>query len=86
MKLMNKNEIFLALGAGLCTFIIISAYKKSKNENVDRNEIAKLSLVITAIVFSILLVYNKPMEPVLAEPFVSGSALETPSIALSGGA
>lgn len=68
---MNTNEIFLALGAGLCVFIFITAYKKSKNETVDRNEIAKLSLVITAIVFGVLLVYNKPMEPVLAEPFTS---------------
>ena len=76
---MTNNEIFLSLGAGLCVFIIITAYKKSKNENIDRNEIAKLSLVISAIVFGILLVYNKPMEPVLAEPFISSSIPEPTS-------
>ena len=76
---MSSNEIFLALGAGLCIFIIITAYKKSKNENIDRNEMAKLSLVITAIVFGILLVYNKPLEPVLTEPFTAvASVVETP--------
>ena len=76
---MTNNEIFLSLGAGLCIFIIITAYKKSKNESIDRNEIVKLSLVISAIVFGILLVYNKPMEPVLAEPFISSSIPESTS-------
>lgn len=76
---MTNNEIFLSLGAGLCIFIVITAYKKSKNENIDRNEIAKLSLVISAIVFGILLVYNKPMEPVLAEPFMGSSISESTS-------
>jgi hypothetical protein len=76
---MTNNEIFLSLGAGLCIFIIITAYKKSKNETIDRNETAKLSLVISAIVFGILLVYNKPMEPVLAEPFITSSIPEPTS-------
>ena len=69
---MSTNELFLALGAGLVVFIIVSAYKKSKNEAVDRNEIFKIALVVTAIVFGILLVYNKPLEPVLSEPFIEG--------------
>ena len=47
---MSTNELFLALGAGLVVFIIVSAYKKSKNEAVDRNEIFKIALVVTAIV------------------------------------
>lgn len=69
---MSTNELFLALGAGLVVFIIVSAYKKSKNETVDRNETFKIALVVTAVVFGILLVYNKPLEPVLSEPFISG--------------
>ena len=68
---MASNEIFLSLGAGLCVFILVAAYKKSKNENIDRGEAAKLSIVISAIVFGILLAYNKPSEPVLAEPFTT---------------
>ena len=64
--------MFIALGAGLSIFIVMSAYKKNKNETVDRNEIAKISLFVAAIVFGVLLVYNKPMEPVLSEPFMTG--------------
>ena len=73
---MTANELFLSLGAGLIVFIIVSAYQKSKNEHVDRNETFKISLVVAAIVFGILLVYNKPMEPVLSEPFTGMPSTE----------
>ena len=73
---MTANELFLSLGAGLIVFIIVSAYKKTKNEQVDRNETFKISLVVAAIVFGILLVYNKPMEPVLSEPFTGTPSTE----------
>ena len=63
--------MFISLGAGISIFIIMSAYKKSKNETIDRNELAKVSLIVAAIVFGVLLVYNKPMEPVLSEPFMA---------------
>ena len=77
---MSTNELFLALGAGLIVFIIVSAYKKSKNEVVDRNETFKISLVVTAIVFGILLVYNKPLEPVLSEPFIAAPSPAVPTV------
>ena len=80
---MSTNELFLALGAGLVLFIIVTAYQKSKNEAVNRNETFKISLVVTAIVFGILLVYNKPLEPVLSEPFIAAPVqLTTPSAEL----
>ena len=35
---MLSSELFISLGAGLCVFILLTGYKKSKNENVDRHQ------------------------------------------------
>jgi hypothetical protein len=70
---MLSSELFISLGAGLCVFILLTGYKKSKNENVDRSELIKISVLVSALILGILMVYNKPMEPVLSEPFISGS-------------
>jgi hypothetical protein len=67
---MLSNEIFIALGSGLCVFILLTGYKKSKNENIDRGELIKMSVLVSALILGILMLYNKPMEPVLSEPFI----------------
>lgn len=67
---MLPQEIFISVGAGLCTFILLIAYKKSKNENVVRSEVLKMSMFVSAIIYGILMLYNKPTEPVLSEPFL----------------
>jgi hypothetical protein len=59
---------------------LLTGYKKSKNENVDRSELIKISVLVSALILGILMVYNKPMEPVLSEPFISGSSVPVEGI------
>ena len=68
---MLSNEIFISLSAGLCMFIMLTAYKKSKNETYERGELIKMSLLVSSLILGILLLYNKPIEPVLSEPFIA---------------
>ena len=66
-----NNPYFLSALAGLCVFIFQVILKKSKNLVVDRAEILKLAAASTAITFGILHFYERPLEPVLNEPFTS---------------
>lgn len=70
---MQTNELFIALATGLITFIIISAYKKSQNQDINKADCFKISLLFASITFAILSVYTKPLEPILSEPFESSS-------------
>ena len=66
---MNYNEFFISISSGLVIFILISAYKRSKDESINRGECLKISCVVSAIVFAIITLYSKPLEPILSEPF-----------------
>jgi len=68
---MNPNEIFISAASALVVFILITIYKNSKNETVDRSETCKISVVVGLLIFGILAVYTKPLEPILNEPFTS---------------
>tara|TARA_B110000977_G_C11091322_1_gene497068 strand:+ start:12020 stop:12259 length:240 start_codon:yes stop_codon:yes gene_type:complete len=77
---MTGSELFISSGAGLCMFIMLTSYKKSKNENIDRGELIKISILVSALILGILMVYNKPVEPVLSEPFISHNLPTTETI------
>ena len=67
--MINFNECFISLASGLVIFIIISAYKRSKDEKINKSECLKISCLVSSIVFAIISLYSKPLEPILSEPF-----------------
>ena len=68
---MNNNPYFMSLLIGILVFIVMSLYKKSKNEDVNRTECFKMSAIFSLLSFGALQVYDKKPSPIMTEPFIS---------------
>lgn len=72
--MMVPMEIAIPVGSGLCTFILGTVYKKTKNEKMDRSELIKYAFIVALIAFIVVILQNNNgKEPILSEPFISTS-------------